>query len=172
MKFRAQIGSAKQLSSLVGSLSKLGDSCLAHFSSTMIQFAVSAESEGVRAHADVNPMTLFLTYRIESKAAENRISFFVKLDNLQRALKTASAQGSDTSVKLTKKGGAPMLTFEVKMTDAAVDVQHDLVRSELAHREHVDDVHHRGRDAAPTRAGVDAYVVHVAAGAVLPRDRD
>ena len=126
MKFRAQIGSALQLSKLVGSMAKLGDSCLAHFSSNMIQFAVSAESEGVRAHADVHPQTLFLSYRIESKAAENRISFFVKLDNLARALKTASGQQVDTSLKLTKKNGVPMLTFEIKGQGQGPDVQHDV----------------------------------------------
>ena len=126
MKFRAQIGSALQLSKLVGSMAKLGDSCLAHFSSNMIQFAVSAESEGVRAHADVHPQTLFLSYRIESKAAENRISFFVKLDNLARALKTASGLQVDTSLKLTKKNGVPMLTFEIKGQGQGPDVQHDV----------------------------------------------
>ena len=126
MKFRAQIGSAMQLSKLVGSMAKLGDSCLAHFSSNMIQFAVSAESEGVRAHADVHPQTLFLSYRIESKAAENRISFFVKLDNLARALKTASGLQVDTSLKLTKKNGVPMLTFEIKGQGQGPDVQHDV----------------------------------------------
>ena len=126
MKFRAQIGSALQLSKLVGSMAKLGDSCLAHFSSNMIQFAVSAETEGVRAHADVHPQTLFLSYRIESKAAENRISFFVKLDNLARALKTASGLQVDTSLKLTKKNGVPMLTFEIKGQGQGPDVQHDV----------------------------------------------
>ena len=126
MKFRAQIGSALQLSKLVGSMAKLGDSCLAHFSSNMIQFAVSAESGGVRAHADVHPQTLFLSYRIESKAAENRISFFVKLDNLARALKTASGLQVDTSLKLTKKNGVPMLTFEIKGQGQGPDVQHDV----------------------------------------------
>ena len=126
MKFRAQIGSALQLSKLVGSMAKLGDSCLAHFSSNMIQFAVSAESEGVRAHADVHPQTLFLSYRIESKAAENRISFFVKLDNLARALKPASGLQVDTSLKLTKKNGVPMLTFEIKGQGQGPDVQHDV----------------------------------------------
>ena len=107
-------------------MAKLGDSCLAHFSSNMIQFAVSAENEGVRAHADVHPQTLFLSYRIESKAAENRISFFVKLDNLARALKTASGLQVDTSLKLTKKNGVPMLTFEIKGQGQGPDVQHDV----------------------------------------------
>ena len=44
--------------------------------------------------------TMFLEYRIESKA-DNRISFFVKLDNLGRALKscvTAQTQPQASSL--------------------------------------------------------------------------
>ena len=68
---------------------------------------------------------LFLDYRIESRAENNRISFFAKLDNLNRALKSCcSHETQRTQVKLTKKmGGAPTLTFEIQLSDSAVQAR-------------------------------------------------
>ena len=42
------------------------------------------------------------------------------------ALKTASGLQVDTSLKLTKKNGVPMLTFEIKGQGQGPDVQHDV----------------------------------------------
>lgn len=129
MRFKGTIGSPKQLSQLVAMLGKLSDTCVVHMTPDTISFGVAASSNsGVHACAELSTHSLFLDYRIESRAENNRISFFVKIDNLSRALKSSSANANSKSlVKLTKKrGGAPTLTFEILLSDSAVQVQHDV----------------------------------------------
>ena len=122
-----------------------------------------------------------MDYAIQSKAENNRICFITKLDNLSRALKSASsamggkslmggvkvarrkpspppvaqrrlaippirirlttlpphhaaalqpphhaAAAAAAQVKLTKKGGAPALTFEIVLSDSQAHVVHDV----------------------------------------------
>ena len=73
-------------------LGKLADVCVVHLTPDTISLAVSSQGrEGVQVWVDLAQRAHFLEYRVESRAENNRISFFAKLDNLQRALKSASA---------------------------------------------------------------------------------
>ena len=129
MKFKGIFGSPLQLSKLVTMLSKLSDSCLVHLTPDLIALAISADSNsGVQVCAEVSQRSLFLDYRIESRAENNRISFFAKLDNLNRALRSCcSSRTQKTQVKLTKKmNGGPTLTFEIVLSESQVQVLHDV----------------------------------------------
>lgn len=67
---------------LVTMLSKLSDSCLVHLTPDLVAFAISAGSNsGVQVCAEVSQRSLFLDYRIESRAENNRISFFAKVQS-------------------------------------------------------------------------------------------
>lgn len=96
---------------------------------------------------------MFLEYTVQSKAVGNRISFFVKIENLSRALRSCCAaqaaehiqartprvpartfaaasvheltpNPSSTQLKLTKKQGMPALSFEIH--ESAVQVLHEV----------------------------------------------
>ena len=60
---------------------------------------------------------------VQSKAVDNRISFFVKIENLCRALRTCSS-AEHIQLKLTKKQGMPALSFEIH--EASVQVLHEV----------------------------------------------
>lgn len=80
-------------------LGKLSDTCVVHMTPDTISFGVAASSNsGVHACAELSTHSLFLDYRIESRAENNRISFFVKIDNLSRALKSSSANANSKSL--------------------------------------------------------------------------
>uniref|UniRef100_A0A7S0NX83 Checkpoint protein n=1 Tax=Calcidiscus leptoporus TaxID=127549 RepID=A0A7S0NX83_9EUKA len=129
MKFRATFGSAAQLSKLVLMLDKLADSCVVHLTADQVCFSLPpSASGGVQVAAELAQRSIFLDHRIESRAANNRISFFVKLNNLARALRSCSGTQSErVQVKLTKKmNGQPTLTFEIQLSDSQVQVLHDV----------------------------------------------
>jgi len=126
MKFRGTFGAPVQLSKLVVLLGKLADSCVVHLTSDAVQFGIPSK-DGVHIAAELSQRSLFLEHRIESRAENNRISFFVKLENLSRALKScSSANAQKTQVKLTKKMGGPTLTFEIVLDGSQVQVLHDV----------------------------------------------
>ncbi len=111
-------------------LGKLADTCVVHLTPDIISLAVSSTaSSGVQVWADVPQRAHFLEYRIESRAEGNRITFFATVENLQRALKSASApQVARTQVKLTRRvQGGPTLTFEITLLDS--NVRRDLAAS-------------------------------------------
>ena len=61
-----------------------------------------------------------MEYNVQSKAVNNRISFFVKIENLSRALRSANApNASRTTLKLTKKEGVNALSFNIMMLEGA-----------------------------------------------------
>ena len=116
MKFKARIGTPIQLSKLVTTLEKVADTCVVHLTPEMLQFGVAPDGkDNLQACADLNQVrcscflhcipldsdyvrsqrTLFLEYMVQSKAENNRISFFVKLENLSRALRSCCS-GSDS----------------------------------------------------------------------------
>ena len=69
--------------------------------------------------------TVFLDYMVQSKAENNRISFFVKIENLSRALRSCCSSNSEhVQLKLTKKLGQPALSFEIHET--SVQVLHEV----------------------------------------------
>ncbi len=127
MKFKATMGSAAQLSKLVLTLEKLADRCVVHLTPDIIQFGVAhVGKDSLHACADVNQRTLFLDYMVQSKAENNRVSFFVVIENLSRALKSCTgAQVQSTRLKLTKRKGAPTISFEILMLDST-QVLHDV----------------------------------------------
>ena len=136
MKFRAKFGSPGQLYKLVLSLSKLGGTCLVQLTPEQISFAVAPEgTDSSMVVADLRQTLFFIEWKIESRAENNRISFFAKLENLTRALKSvkdnAEAKANKGGVpgtaylKLSKKDGVPMLSFDIRIGDQA-NVQHDV----------------------------------------------
>ena len=69
--------------------------------------------------------TVFIDYMVQSKAENNRISFFVKIENLSRALRSCCSSGSEhMQLKLTKKQGQPTLSFEIH--ESGVQVLHEV----------------------------------------------
>eukprot|EP00310_Coccolithus_braarudii_P014615 CAMPEP_0183339242 /NCGR_PEP_ID=MMETSP0164_2-20130417/6234_1 /TAXON_ID=221442 /ORGANISM="Coccolithus pelagicus ssp braarudi, Strain PLY182g" /LENGTH=313 /DNA_ID=CAMNT_0025509207 /DNA_START=71 /DNA_END=1012 /DNA_ORIENTATION=- len=129
MKFRATFGSAAQLTKLVVMLDKLAESCAVHLTADIVSFQLPpSASGGVQVAAELAQRSIFLDHRIESRAENNRITFFVKLTNLARALRSCSrTQSERVQVKLTKKmNGQPTLTFEIQLSDAQVQVLHDV----------------------------------------------
>ena len=128
MRFKATFGNPAQLSKVVAMYAKLADACLVHLTPEFLSLAVAPHSNaGVHAIAEIATRDIFFDYRIESRAENNRISFFVKLDNLNRAFKSCIAHADRTQVKLTKKmHGAPTLTFEILLTNSRVQVLHDV----------------------------------------------
>ena len=136
MKFRAKFGSPGQLYKLVLSLSKLGGTCLVQLTPEQISFAVAPEgTDSSMVVADLRQTLFFIEWKIESRAENNRISFFAKLENLTRALKSVkdNSEAKATKVgapgtaylKLSKKDGVPMLSFDIRIGDQA-NVQHDV----------------------------------------------
>ena len=136
MKFRAKFGSPGQLSKLVLSLSKLGGTCLVQLTPDQISFAVAPEgTDSSMVVADLRQTLFFIEWKIESRAENNRISFFAKLENLTRALKSVKDNSETTHkkggvpgtayLKLSKKDGVPMLSFDIRIGDQA-NVQHDV----------------------------------------------
>lgn len=127
MKFRARLGEAVQLSKLTQTLDKVGDQCVVQLSTEAISFAVVGESsDGVQVYADIARSSLFLDYRIESKA-QDQIAFTAKVANLCRALKSSCAQANvQTVVKLTKKTGIPSFSFEIEQPQTQLKITHDV----------------------------------------------
>ena len=105
-------------------LEKVADNCVVHLTPDMIQFGVAPEGKGSAMHvcADVNQVrdpvtatlrlarpsldavfartrasqqTLFFEYNVQSKAENNRISFFVKIEYLSRAVKSCCAAATE-----------------------------------------------------------------------------
>jgi len=121
-------------------LGKLADTCVVHLTPDIISLAVSSTaSSGVQVWADVPQRAHFLEYRIESRAEGNRITFFATVENLQRALKSASApQVARTQVKLTRRvQGGPTLTFEITLLDSNVRRAPSASRNRPADRDRV-----------------------------------
>lgn len=145
MKFKAMMGSAVQLSStrparwaarstrhplrravaeLMRTLEKHADSCVVHLTPDLVTIGVAAEGkDAMHMCADLNPRTLFLDYTVQSKAENNRISFFVRIENLSRALHSASSKETHhIQLKLTKKLGVPAISFEILLSESSVQV--------------------------------------------------
>ena len=129
MRFKATMGSALQLSKLLQTLDKVAETCIVHLTPELIQFGVAATEGKDNLHvcADVNQRSLFFEYSVQSKAKDNRISFFVKTENLSRALRSCCANATEhIQLKLTKKQGTPALSFEITMQDSNVQVMHEV----------------------------------------------
>lgn len=129
MKFKAKFGSALELSKLLLTLDKLAATCLVHLKPDMLQFGVVSEGKdnlNLQVSADISQSSVFLEYAVSSKAEDNRISFFVKIENLSRALKSCCSTKTESpvQVKLTKKQGQAVLSFEIH--ESAVDVLHEV----------------------------------------------
>ena len=129
MKFKAVLAAPVQLSKLLQTLDKVADTCVVHLTPETVQFGVAAAEgkDNVHVSADVNQRALFFEYMVQSKAEGNRISFFVKTENLSRALRSCcSAKAERLQLKLTKKQGTPALSFEIVMERCAVQVLHEV----------------------------------------------
>lgn len=128
MRFKATIGTPLQLSKLVATLERMGDTCTVHLTPDLMQFAVVPDKDAVHLSADVNQRTLFLEYAVQSKAENNRISFCVKTENFARALRSCCTnQAEHVQLKLTKKQGVPALSFEIILGEqTAVQVLHEV----------------------------------------------
>ncbi|KAJ1622887.1 checkpoint protein Hus1/Mec3 [Pavlovales sp. CCMP2436] len=127
MKFRARFGNAAQLSKLVQTLDRIGDSCVVHLTTDNVAFAIVGDAgDGIQVWADMSRSSLFVEYRIESKN-NNQISFTSKVGNLHRALKSACANTNvQTIVKLTKKTGIPTFSFEIQQPQTQLKITHDV----------------------------------------------
>ncbi|KAG8462873.1 hypothetical protein KFE25_001646 [Diacronema lutheri] len=127
MKFRARFGNAAQLSRLVQTLGRIGDSCVVHLTADSIAFAIVGDvGDGVQVWADMSRAALFVEHRIESKN-ENQISFTSAVANLHRALRSTCGDGNAQSVvKLTKKSGIPTFTFEIQQPQSQLKITHDV----------------------------------------------
>ena len=92
-----------------------------------IQFAVAPHTQkdnGLQVCADIDVQRFFFEYTVSSRAEDDRISFFVQLENLARAVKSCCSDKRVEHVllKLTKKNGMPVLAFEIRL-DQALGVQ-------------------------------------------------
>lgn len=127
MRFKAVIGTPLQLSKLVTTFERVADACVVHLTPEMMQFVVTPDKDNMHLSADVNQRTLFLEYAVQSKAENNRISFFVKTENFARALRSCCTnQAEHIQLKLTKKQGVPALSFEIILEGSAVQVLHEV----------------------------------------------
>ena len=54
MRFKATIGTPLQLSKLVATLERMGDTCTVHLTPELMQFAVVPDKDAVHLSADVN----------------------------------------------------------------------------------------------------------------------
>ena len=133
MKFRAKVGSFVNLAKLTAALSKLGTSCLVQL--TPHNFTISLAPEGTDSSmvsCDLRQQLFFIEWKIESRAEDNRISFFCRLDCLHRAIKSVlSCTKKDgpppvTTLKLSKKDGIPVLSFDIRIGEGDANVQHDV----------------------------------------------
>ena len=126
MRFKAQLASADPLARLLQTIEKVSDSMVVHLRPQMIQFAVAADAatskslDGMHVCADVGPNRFFWDYQVQSRAEDNHISFFVKTENLSRAVKsccsdTARGRPEEVWVKLTKKNNMPVLAFDLHL---------------------------------------------------------
>ena len=106
---------------LLITLEKVADNMVVHLTPEMVQFCVAPDGKSpIHVSADVVKGALFFDYHVQSKAENNRISFFVKIENLSRAIKSASAAAAERiQLKLTKKNAMPVLSFEITMGDSA-----------------------------------------------------
>jgi len=135
MKFRAKIGSSTQLHKLVLTLSKLGSSCLVQLTPEQLSFSIAQEgSDSAMVVTELREALMFVEWKIESRAENNRISFFANLENLARVLKSVDANCSAKTMpatahmKLSKKEGTPMLSFDIRIDHGGrmSSVQHDV----------------------------------------------
>ena len=102
MRFKATLANAAQLSKVVHHFARLADACLVHLTPQSLTVAIAVHE--TQALAELAKHELFFDYRIESRAPNNRISFFVKLDNLARALKSCVAQSERTQLSHARSG--------------------------------------------------------------------
>ena len=102
MKFKASLASPDQLAKLLQTLSKTADSCVVHLRPDMLQFAVAADAktDGLHVCADVDQTRIFWEYNVQSRAEDNRISFFVKIENLCRALRSCCSNKTESPVQV------------------------------------------------------------------------
>jgi hypothetical protein len=77
-----------------------------------------------RPPADVTYRACASADNVQSRAEDNRISFFVRLENLARAVRSCcnDKRVDHVQLKLTKKQNMPVLAFEIRL-DQALGVQ-------------------------------------------------
>ena len=132
MKFKALVAAPDQLAKLLGTLDRVSDSCVVHLTPELIQFAAAPQSsgksgsssDGLHVCADLDIRRYFHEFNVQSRAVDNRITFFVKIENLARALRscTSDKKVDHVQMKLTKKQNMPVLAFEIHL-DQALGVQ-------------------------------------------------
>ena len=111
MRWKAQIRNLDLFLKVVNTLAKLGPDCIVHLGPEEVRFINEFElAQGSQAFCTLKNEALFDDYQIESAAANN-IGFTLKLDNLEKALKSAMAFGTQTEARLTKKQGHPILSI-------------------------------------------------------------
>ncbi|KAL5526705.1 HUS1 [Sanghuangporus sanghuang] len=105
MRFRANIEHVQTFQRIIQAIEKLQKRCIVRFTETEMHIICNAETEdGVQD-------SLFSDYHIQSNA-NNEISLSLSPEVLSQALRSA-ASSSDVVMKLSKKDGHPVLTFEI-----------------------------------------------------------
>src|SRR3989338_7389604 len=123
MRWRAQIRNLDLFMKVVNTLAKLGPDCIVHLGPEEVRFINEFElAQGSQAYCTLKKEALFDEYLIESAAANN-IGFSLKLENLEKALKSAIAFGSRAEARLIKKKGQALLS--ITLSNAAKGSQLD-----------------------------------------------
>ena len=77
-----------------------------------LQLILADPADGMQVWSGLNSASALKEVIIES-LQQNQIYFELQLDHLLKALKSASGNSSEVVMKLTKKNGAPYLSFSI-----------------------------------------------------------
>eukprot|EP00002_Diphylleia_rotans_P016854 TRINITY_DN3273_c0_g1_i4.p1 TRINITY_DN3273_c0_g1~~TRINITY_DN3273_c0_g1_i4.p1 ORF type:complete len:188 (-),score=39.69 TRINITY_DN3273_c0_g1_i4:160-723(-) len=114
MRFRASITNCDFFLRVVQTVMKTGKSSVLLLNPTEIKFILTGDAaDGVQVWSCLGVNTIFDNYKIES-LSNNEISMELNLENLEKALRSG-AQAQNIIVKLSKKGGAPYLSFSIEI---------------------------------------------------------
>ena len=94
-------------------LEKIAKSCIVCLTERKIQLILTSDAtDGMQVWSGLNSSSVLKEMIIES-LQQNMIYFELSLDHLHKALKSASGNGAEVVMKLTKKNGAPYLSFSI-----------------------------------------------------------
>ncbi|KNC83082.1 hypothetical protein SARC_04642 [Sphaeroforma arctica JP610] len=120
MRFKATIRADSQVqrfTRFITTISRINKDATLRMAPGKLYFILVASdvSDGsVRVWAEVEAETIFDSFQIESRHPNNEILMEIGLENLQRALRSASAS-NDVVFRLTGDGGQPALTLTIKL---------------------------------------------------------
>lgn len=103
---------ADSTTDLCQALEKTAKAAVVCLTERKLQLILADPSEGMQVWSGLNANTVLKEMIIES-LQQNQIYFELQLDHLLKALKSASGNSTEVVMKLTKKNGAPYLSFSI-----------------------------------------------------------